>query len=161
MSEADGHDARINSALARAAAKRGYTQEAITNHTPLDDLLAKEEALDVQAERREALSGLMRFFYADGPHLGAVVRRVVAIAKAVAPELISHMTVDDLALMLGETKAATSWRIKKIFSDYQRERGVKGFKAAFQKSEKAVAAYSRAQQGNHNRRAKPKIRKAA
>ncbi len=155
------HEKRIQETLAQAFAKRGFRHEAITTRTPLDDLLAKEEPADVQEERREALGAMMRFFFADGPHLGCVVRRVFAIGKAITPELIAHMTVEELAQMFDETKAAQSWRIKKIFSDYQRDRGVKGFKAPFQKSEESRAAFSRAQRGNTNRRAKAKIRTAA
>lgn len=145
---------RIGETLAQVYWKKGFRQEAVTTRTPLADLLAKEEAADVQEERRETLGVLLRYFFADGPHPGAVVRRLFAVAKAVAPELIVDMTVEELGLMFGETKAAQSWRIKKIFSNYQRDRGVKGFKAAFQKSEHSTAAFSRAQRGNHNRRKK-------
>jgi hypothetical protein len=152
MAEPQGHDQRINSAIARAAARRGYQQEAITTRTPLDDLLAKEEGEDAQAQRREALSLVLLYFFADGPHPGCVLRRVYAVTKAVKPKLCLDMTLEELALMFGETKAAQQWRIDKIFNDYQRLRGVKGFKAAFQKSDEARAAYSRAQRGNHNRR---------
>lgn len=163
---ADSFDREINSVLARAALKQGYSAEAVTVRTPLDDLIRGEEvdgeSDDEVAElRRKILRHLLRFFFADGPHPGAVVRRVYAVAKPLTPELIMHMTCEDLANMLGETKAAHSWRILKIFSDYQRARGVKGFKAAFQKSESARAKYSRAQQGNSNRRGKKNSRKAA
>ena len=145
---------RINETLAQVFHKKGFQQEAITTRTPLADLLAKEAGEDEQDERRETLGVLLRYFFADGPHPGAVVRRVFAVGKAVAPELIVDMTVEELGLMFGETKAAQSWRIEKIFSNYQRERGVKGFKAGFQKSEHTSAAFSRAQRGNHNRRKK-------
>lgn len=151
MSDVEAHTRRINSVLARKALQHGYAFEGATVRTPLDELLAKDEPEDAQCERRETLQALNRFFVADGPSPGAVVRRVFAVLRAVNPELIAHMTVRELALMFDETPAAQSWRIKKIFSDYLRERGVKGFKAPFQKSEAARAAYSRAQQGNRNR----------
>lgn len=161
MSHADGHDQRINSALARVASKRGYTQESVTTRTPLDELIEAEEQSELAGDRGNVLRRVLLFFYADGMHPGAVLRRVYALAKAIDPELIGDMTCDDLALMFGETKAAQSWRIQRIFSGYQRAAGVNGFKASFQKSESARAAYSRAQRGNNNRSAGKQERKAA
>lgn len=153
MSQQEQHDVRIASLLARVAQRKGYTQESITTHTPLDDLIAAEERAEMEGGRGDTLAQMLRFFYADGMHPGCVLRRVFAVAKAIKPELVGDMSLEELALMFGETKAAQSWRIKKIFSDYQRQAGVKGFKASFQKSEAAVAAYSRAQRGNKNRTA--------
>ncbi len=151
---AEKHDLRINSVLARRALRRGYSQESITTETPLTELIQAEERTAVAGEKGDVLKRMMQFFYADGQHPGAVLRRVFAVAKAIDPELLGHMNLEELGLMFGETKAAQSWRVKKIFSDYQKERGVKGFKANFQKSETACGAMSRAQRGNKNRSGK-------
>lgn len=155
------HARRINSVLARLAAVRGYVHEATAPRTPLDELLAAEEGEVEQEERSEVLVAMLCFLAADGPHPGAIVRRFYALAKALRPELIGHMSVEEIGLMMGETPAAVSWRIKRIFSDYQRERGVKGFKAVFQKSDSAREAYARAQRGNNNRRGNHPEDKAA
>lgn len=154
MSRGQNDAQRIEQTLAQVFQKKGYQQEAVTTRTPLSDLLAQEDTADVQSERLETLRALNRFYVADGPHPGSVLRRVFAVLKAVSPELIVNMTLAEMGQMFGETKAAQSWRVKKIFTNYQRERGIKGFKAAFQKSEKARSAYSRAQQGNTNRAGK-------
>lgn len=149
---AESHNLRINSALAIAAARRGFSQEAVTNHTPLDALIEADERCQEQEGLGSVLQRMMLFFFADGAHPGVVLRRVYAVAKAIEPAMINHMSLEELALMFGETKAAQSWRLKRIFSDYQRHSGLKGFKARFQKSESARAAYSRAQRGNKNRK---------
>jgi hypothetical protein len=150
------HDHRITSALARAAARHGYQQESVTSHTPLDDLLDAEDAAQVgELERSAVLNRLLDYLAADGPHPGCVLRRYFAVVKALQREdLLCGMTLQELGLMFGETKAAQSWRVKKIFSGYLRGAGAKGFKARFQKSETARAAYARAQLGNTNRRGK-------
>lgn len=152
--ESDAHDVRINSILARAAARRGYNQESITTITPLTELMATEGRAELEGGRADVLKQMLLFFYADGQHPGAVLRRVFAVAKALDESLLEGMTLTDMAQMFGETKAAQSWRIQKIFSGYQRAAGVNGFKASFQKSEAARAAYSRTQRGNTNRRGK-------
>lgn len=150
------HDQRITSALARAAARHGFAQESVTTHTPLDDLLdAEDAAQDGNAPRETVLNRLLDYLASDGPHPGCVLRRYFAVAKALQREdLLCGMTLHELGLMFGETRAAQSWRVKKIFSGYLKGRGAKGFKARFQKSEAAREAYSRAQLGNTNRRGK-------
>lgn len=148
------HDQRITSALARAAARKGFSQASVTTHTPLDDLLEAEEAAACgELERSAVLNRLLDYLAADGPHPGCVLRRYYAVVKALQREdLLCGMTLKELGMMFGETKAAQSWRIKKIFSGYLKGAGAKGFKARFQKSEAAVAAYARTQLGNTNRR---------
>ena len=152
------HEERINSVLARKALKHGYRQEAVTHEAPLTELIAAEEQAAAAAGlgRGDVLKRMLQFFYADGQHPGAVVRRVFAVAKAIDPDLLGHMTLEDVGEMLGETKAAQSWRVKKIFSGYQKQAGARGFKASFQKSEDACVAMSRAQRGNKNRSGKRK-----
>lgn len=161
MKRDEDHERRIQETLAMRAARNGYSQEGVTWQTPLSDLIAAEERAEMEGGRGDVLRQMLLFFYADGLHPGAVLRRVFAVAKAIKPELIGDMSLEELALMFGETKAAQSWRIKRIFSDYQRQAGVKGFKASFQKSEAAVAAMSRAQRGNKNRSAGSNFKKAA
>lgn len=159
MSEGDAHDKRINSALAIAAHKRGYQLESITTDTPLDWLIRAEEG--DQDIHDEALTKVLLYFYADGPHPGCVLRRVFAVAKAIRPDLLLNMTDAEIGQMFDETRAAQSWRRDKIFSNYQKERGVKGFKSPSQKSEGSRDAFSDAQRGNTNRRGKTGRKKAA
>jgi len=154
-------EGRIAETLAQRFAKQGFCHEAVDTATPLTALLGKEEGENVEDDRHEVIGAMLDFFCADGVHPGWVLRRVFAVLKAVRPQLLGDMSLEEMGNLFGETRAAQSWRIKKMFTDYQRGKGAKSFKAAFQKSEAAVGSYSRAQKGNTNRRAKPKFRKAA
>jgi hypothetical protein len=79
------------------------------------------------------------------------MRRVYALTYALRPKAILNMSMHDLGNLFGETPAAQSWRIEKIFSGYLKKNGARGFKAAGQKSEESRAVYSQAQKGNTNR----------
>lgn len=159
MSQGDAHDKRIQETLAQAAQKRGYQLESFTSDTPLDDLIRAEEG--EQEEHDEKLAKVLLYFYADGPHPGAVLRRVFAVTKAIRPDLLLNMSDAEIGMMFGETRAAQSWRRKKIFSNYQRDRGVKGYLSPSQKSESSRGVFSAAQRGNTNRRGKSGKKKAA
>lgn len=146
------HERRIQSTLAHVYRVTSMS-EPVTTSTPLDALLRAEEAEpEAHAIREEAFDGLMNYLFSDGPHPGCVVRRAYALAKSIRPELIAHMSLEDLGQMLGETRAAQSWRIKKIFSNYLASAGCRATHARFQKSATACDKYSAVQRGNHNRR---------
>lgn len=134
----------------------GYT--TVEHRNPLSELLAKEDGpvMEEAEIRTEAFRALMDFLFADGPHPGVVVRRVYALAKAICPARLAYMSLADLGLMLGETRAAQSWRVKKIFSYKLQAAGAKATHAAFQKRAGAVAKYAAAQKGNTNRKGRRK-----
>lgn len=159
MSRGNADEYRIDLALSRAAARAGYEPEVVMPHSPLDELLRTEAG--EEEEQREMLGLVLDYFFADGRHPGSVLRRVYAVARAIRPRLIGHMNGTELALMFGETRAAQAWRVKKIFSGYLQERGAKGFKATFQKSESSTPKYAAAARGNQNRRGKTTNQKAA
>jgi hypothetical protein len=151
------HEQRINSALALAAARRGYRQDSVCTHTPLDDLIEAEEAAQRgEIEPSVVVNRFLDFVWADGPHPGHLLRRCIAIAKGFQrDDLLRHMTLAELGMMLGETRAAQSWRVKKIFAEYRKRSGAKqAYKARFQKTEEASLKYARAQRGNTNNRGK-------
>lgn len=151
---ADAHEQRITSVLARKAAERGYQQEAVTAYTPLSALLASEGGDDAEdaAARSEVLQMLIDFAMQDGPHPAAVMKNFYALVHALRPSAMPGWTCKDFAALFGETKAAHSWRVKKLFTRSLEARGARPIKARFQKSASATKAYSAAQLGNSNRR---------
>lgn len=157
------HETRIEHVL--GAVYRDGRWDGVEHATPLSDLLATERADGIQTEeekiRDEAFARLVDFLFADGPHPGCVVRRIFALAKAIRPQVLCTMSLEEIHLMLGETRAAGSWRIKKIFSGYLAAAGGRAVKARFQKLDTARAAMSRAQRGNHNRADGARRKKAA
>lgn len=145
------HEKRINDVLARSFRREvGRGREPVYVRTPLDDLIEAEEG-DEDA-RSKMLGQVLDYFFADGPHPGAVLRRVFGLAKAVRPQLIMHMSLHDLGQMFGDGRAAWSFRIKSIFNGYLKKMTGMDFTLPWQKSPGAVAKYSEAQKGNSNRR---------
>lgn len=151
----EDHELRIERVLGVVYRRNGY--EIPDNRTPLDELIAAEDGDDEELRAEvmsESFNGLLDYFFADGPHPGAVMRRVYAVAWALKPGLTGDMTQADMARMFDETRAAMSWRVKKIFEGYLASKGFRGCKAPGQKSSEACAKYAIAAQGNRNRRGK-------
>jgi hypothetical protein len=155
---------RIDGVLYKAGVTAGGL--AASCHTPLDALIEKEDAEDDGSDhakadaravealiRRDAFSGLMGYFFAEGPEPLALIRRVYAVAKATRPDLLGDMSLQDLALLCGDGGRATvSARIERIYNKFIEERGGGKVKAAFQKSETACSKYREVQRGNDNRK---------
>ena len=53
--------------------------------------------------------------------------------------------------MMGETRQAVSFRIKRIYTHYLKKKGFRGHKAACQKDEEAVEEYRKSAKGNRHR----------
>ena len=140
--------------------------QAHVGHTPLDDLMAKEEGDEaaemVSAVRQETLSRMLDYMFADGCEPINVVRRVFALVKALRPDLIGDMSQEDIAVLCGDGGRATvSARIKRVYNFLLDENGGARGKSRVwhQKSAAAVEAYARAQQGNDNRGKKGKAKR--
>lgn len=144
---------RIKTALTRFYEREGW--QPVDHHTPLESLIMGEEGQTDFAEahcRMEVLIILLDFLCQDGVHPGAIVRRIYCLGKFLNRPPWSKLTAHEMGLMMGETRAAVVFRIKRIFTGYLKDRGAKGFKAPFQKDEATVAKYRAAAKGNTNRR---------
>lgn len=93
----------------------------------------------IEAEERSLAAGAGRFFsevggdstrlhdfrqmftyvFARGPDPRATLQRLFAIAQALFPEMLGHMSKSDVGRMFEETKAAASWRTKQIFGEFK------------------------------------------
>lgn len=75
------------------------------------------------------------------------------MVKAVRPQLLGDMSLEDISLLCGDGGRATvSARIGRIYNGYIEERGGGKVKASFQKSATACGKYAEAAKGNNNRR---------
>ena len=145
----------IHDVLQKAYSReQAHGREPIYFRTSLEEMIAREEGepADEYLIRREAFERTMEYFFADGPHPGHVIRRVFALAKASKPQLLLNMSLAEIGLMLGETKAAGSWRIKKLVNGAFEAAGHKGVVLPWQKSATAIENYAEAAKGNTNRR---------
>ena len=110
-------------------------------------------------QRVVGVKGLYRYLLAEGNHPLAIMKRLYAAGAAMNIEAFASLTMEERALMFGETKAAVSFRMKKLSGMIERA-GMKGSRLPGQKSKDSTANYSAAQIGNQNRRSKRlKLRK--
>jgi hypothetical protein len=136
-------------------------REPVLTRTPLDEVMAREEGepIDAYAMRIEAMRDLMSYFFAEGPHPEAVLKRVFAVAKAIFPQLVFNMSCEEIGLLFGETKAAVSYRIKLLVNRPIAALFGHKVQLPWQKSSSACAIYAARAKGNQNRRNhKPKKR---
>lgn len=156
MSKINGHEQRINTALAVAFQKEG--REAITTATPMTLSEMFEQAPgdndEVSQIRSETVNRMLHFIFQDGAHPGCTLRLLYLLAQRLAPDLILNMSGAELADMLGETRAAWSARNKRIFTGYLKARGSKAPRGSNQKSDTHAERCASAARGNTNRRGK-------
>lgn len=156
MSRVNGHEQRINTALAVAYQREG--RAAVEMNTPMTLAEVFEQAPGDGDEalriKMETAKRLLFFFFQDGAHPGCTTRVLYLTAQRLAPDLILNMSGAELADMLGETRAAWSARNKRIFTGYLKARGSKAARGGNQKSDTHAERCASAARGNTNRRGK-------
>lgn len=105
-------------------------------------LSAGEGDAEAALENARAARRFLQFCFSGRPDPGYWLRNLIALAQVFAPELLRRMTNEDLAVMLGETRAANAARQKKL-DDYGRALGAKG--AGHREAARKAA------KGNHSR----------
>lgn len=128
---------------------------ALAGENPLQALMREESGVEDEQEwkiRGEAFWRFLEFIYEEGPEPLALLRRLYATTKAVAPHLLGDMSMEDLAMLCGDGGRATiSARIFRIYNGKLSAAGMHGVKAACQKSDEARETYRESQKGNRNR----------
>jgi hypothetical protein len=143
-------------AIDEVVQKNGAALPAM-EYTPLHALMAIEdgelegdEAEIRREERLAAFRALLDFFFQGGCEPLNVLRNVFAVAKAVRPGLLGDMSMDDIAVICADGgKATVSARIHRVYNGTLEAAGSTA-RASCQKG----GAYSAAQMGNGNRKAK-------
>jgi len=131
--------------------------------TPLEELLDGEDggghdAAALRAETRlDTFRGMLEFIFQSGPDPLLVLRHVFALTKAVRPELLGDMSLEDISIICADGGRATvSARIKRIYNGTLSKAGMADVRAPFQKS----GNFSEPQKGNKNRKYQPAKMKA-
>jgi hypothetical protein len=143
----------------------GYA--AMRQETPLEALMRAEEEAGGEEEwkiRTEAMIQMLEMILQGGPQPLEIIRMVLGLAKALRPDLIGHLSLEDIALLGADAlqwdqaqgkwvagRATVSARIKRIYNGTLAKAGARAVKAPFQKSEAAVESFREAQKGNRNR----------
>lgn len=128
----------------------------------LAGLLRVEIDGEIHEVRAITMRAVLRYFWEGARNPWDALKKLLAATRLVAPHLISERVPQALvAWILGETKAATRAREKKL-EVYLRSWGAHNphFEGA-QKSEAARATYSRVQKGNRNRSKNKKIKRGS
>ena len=155
---ADAFDQRVDGRIAAltARAHKAGLDGVVNSKTPLAELMTAElgDSRDDMSLRVEGMRRFILFCCQDGPHPAAALKNFYAVVHAIMPDAFGQafgqMTCADYALFFGETKAAHSWRVKKIFSGFLKKAGASGCGARFKKSAAASRVYAEAQLGNKN-----------
>jgi hypothetical protein len=120
--------------------------------TPLEELIAWEEGENDGgefAQRVEIFHKLLDFFFQDGPEPLQLLRHVFAVTKALRPDLLGDMSLEDISIICADGGRATvSARIQRIYNGTLKKAGMADVRAPFQK----VGNFSAPQKGNTNRK---------
>jgi hypothetical protein len=122
---------------------------------PDEEAMAAEESapLDVDGERRATLWKIFDHVLADWhrrPDAADVGRRVLAMAKFCGHPSVERWSLGELAKACGETKAATSARVKRVCNEpIERAGGIA--QARWQQGVDQRAKSAEVQKGNRNR----------
>lgn len=172
---ADGRPRELGYATRRLyAVARGYYPQVLQGMTAgqLQEVMSGGEGMNHaealrgvlegdEFEERDATVGRLMFFvFVDGRpgEPWFAMRRVYALAKSFAPEVLEGMSLEAMGEVFGEkgekaARARWSARIRVIVSDrVEQAGGVAHLK--FQKSQSTRRKYAAAQMGNQNRKGK-------
>lgn len=100
------------------------------------------------------LAELIRYLMSEGARWKAMVAVAYCMAKALRPELIYGMSLEDVARLSGDQggRATPSARIRRLYNARLTAAGLFASTASFQKGEAACRKYAEAQRGNTNRK---------
>ncbi len=142
------------------------TKEYVSMREVLTGIEGEEDELDDgdMHARVRALKAFLRYCFQDGrisnPWLA--FKSFLAITRRIMPEYVAGISATEMALLLGETKAAVSTREIKTVYPLLEKWGVLGFHGlGGGKSEAARKKYRQAARGNTNRRKTIKRKKGA
>jgi hypothetical protein len=106
---------------------------------------------EIQQARVNTVRGMLRYFWHGGLNPWEAMKRMLATTREVACHLIGGVTQTEVALILDETKAATSAREGQLEA-LLKKWGVRGFRlVGGKKTDEAKAIYRQVQQGNKSR----------
>lgn len=152
----------IEQVICKHSAKIGASLSAASPNSGSLALWYRTLETEVDFEFIETtIVSLVRLLTAEGLTWRQVTSTAFCLAKALRPQLIADMSLEDIARLSGDLggRATPSDRIKRLYNRRVEAAGAKGSFVHFQKSASAVAAMTAAQKGNTNRRRSIKQRR--
>jgi hypothetical protein len=153
MSEPSAHQRRIDALMAKVYRREGHTFSSAAVLTPLDAMLAAEEAvpMDEQKVREEGVHAWLGWIFEEGPHVATVMKRLFVFVRGVRPELILNMSGAEIAALFGQGRAAESARCNLLLEKLKKKANYRTLALPFQKSATTKQKYAQAQRGNKHR----------
>lgn len=153
----DEWEAAVNAVSLEAWRAAGREEELInpawvTMGQVLDEP-APQEAQDFEHWKKYrviVVAQMMNFLWADGPHPIKALKRLFAITRRISPQHLCSMTLDQVAILLNETRQATQTREEQVVEALLKKLGFKA-KAHRGKDAQARAAYSKQRKGTKSR----------
>ena len=145
-------DACANEALTRFFDRAGGWSQ-VDSRMPFQEILEAED--DGEEERagdyefRQRMIGVkafFRFLRTHGVHPAAMLKQLAAAGRACHEEPFAAMTMGEIGMLFGETKAAHSWRCKILSREIELS-GQRGSKLPGQKKRKPRKSIARSARG--------------
>lgn len=112
----------------------------------------EDDGFEIRQARIDTFQRLMDFIWADGANPIHALRRLFVITRCGSASHLALMNQTEVAVLLNETRAATSTRELKLWQAFMRDRGFFGVKRPGMKGEGAKKAYAARAAGNRNRK---------
>lgn len=134
-------------------------EEELTNKSWVTLKPCLEEPAPNEAEEFEqwkkyrviVLAQFLDYLWADGPHPIKALKRLFAATRRIFPDRLCNMTLEQVAILLNETRQATQTREERVVEDLLKGLGFKTTKAPRGKSAEARANYSKQRKGTKSR----------
>jgi len=126
-----------------------YNPELGVGHVFHED---DDDGFEVRRARIDTFQRFMDFIWAEGPNPIRALRRLFVITRCGSPTHLAMMNQTDVAVLLNETRAATSARELALWQPLMQNGGFFGVKRPGMKGEGAKKTYAAAAVGNHNRK---------
>jgi hypothetical protein len=110
-----------------------------------------DDGYEIRRARIDVFQRLMDFIWAGGLNPIQAFKRMLVITRCGSPQHLAHMDQTDVAVLLNETRAATSTRELAVWQEFMRAKGFFG-KRPGMKGEDAKRTYAAAAKGNRNRK---------
>lgn len=155
--EGEPEERRASSAVVAKAARRiaeRVAEEVEVDPEALATLLTAEIQDEILEVRLITLRTMLRYLWQDARNPWCAMKKLLAVTRLAASHLICGASQTDVACILGETKAATRAREKRL-EELLQCWGIRGYHLeGGQKSESAREIYRQVQKGNRNRAGK-------
>jgi hypothetical protein len=141
-------------AIESAVRRNGHLIPGSTALTPFDVMAARESGAHTEEEQRireEAISAWIGWLFEGGPDIRRVSQRLFTYARTYRPDLVFNMSMEQIAALFGQGRAAEQARTKRDLEGTLKKAGYRTTSLPTGKSPRARQKMAKAQTGNRHR----------